>query len=140
MSIMSKKRKSFQDKLRRKCKNTTPSGSHVRWSTNTNYGRGTILIKSNANTHMFGHRGSKWFVDLVVDLDDYKLRKTAKGEYKSDPIGICLEKYSYEGENRYIEESETWAYLTLEELELIYNIAKEKINEINNDIQNEEKE
>lgn len=38
---MTKKRKSLQDKLRRKFK----------WKTNTNYNRGTILNKPDALTH-----------------------------------------------------------------------------------------
>lgn len=114
---MTKKRKSLQDKLRRKFK----------WKTNTNYNRGTILNKPDALTHFY--HDPKYTVDLRVNFDDYLIRREILyGDGRGVEIGLF--KYYVNGDGTYTAGERLTAYISMEELELIYKIAKEKRYEV----------
>lgn len=115
---MTKKRKSLQDKLRRKFK----------WKTNTNYNRGTILNKQDALIHLF--RNPKYAVDLRINFDDFQIRREILGNDESHGIEIGLFKYYIKDDGSYEPAERLTGYISLEELELIYKIAKEKKFEV----------
>lgn len=115
---MTKKRKSLQDRLRRKFK----------WKTNTNYNRGTILEKQDALTHIYWD--PKYMIDLRVNFDDFQIRREILGKDESHGIEIGLFKYHIKDDGSYEAAERLTGYISLEELELIYKIAKEKKFEI----------
>lgn len=110
---MTKKRKSLQNKLRRKFK----------WSTNTNYNRGTILIKPNASTHLYHE--PRYVIDIAFDVDDYALRRRFLSGIGND-VQLTLTKYDIRNDGLYEQVDEITSYISLEELELICKIAREK--------------
>lgn len=110
---MSKLRKKLQDRLRRVFK----------WSTNTNYNRGTMLIKPNASTHLY--TDPKYVIDLCVDIDDQRILND-----KERAIAIGLIRYNNTEFGIRTRGANMYACISFEELELIYNIAKEKMNEM----------
>ena len=114
---MTKRRKSLQDKLRRKFK----------WSTNTNYNRGTTLIKQDSLTHLY--HNPRYVVDLSVYIDDFGIRQEILGK---DCRGITIElnKYNVRDDGSYIHDTKLTGYIGAEELELIYRILKEKESEV----------
>lgn len=116
---MTKKRKSLQDKLRRKFK----------WSTNTNYNRGTILIKPNASTHILHH--PKYVTDLAINIGDYQLRRDL---LNGDGYGIeiSMTKYDLCDSETYDKKETLYSYITPEELEIICKIIREKQMEVMN--------
>lgn len=127
---MSKIRKKLQDKLRRK----------YSWSTNTDHNSGAMLIKSNASSHM-NARKDKYVIDLSVYISDYIARKKIHDSKKSHDlreIVLYLTKCKQQSDGTFkYDRPQLEAYLSFEELELIYNIAKEYIEEIRSDISNE---
>lgn len=114
---MTKRRKSLQDKLRRKFK----------WSTNTNYNRGTTLIKQNSLTHLY--HDPRYAVDLSVYIDDFGIRQEILGK-DCQVITIELNKYNVRDDGTYEHDSRLTGYIHAEELELIYKILKEKETEV----------
>lgn len=115
---MTKKRKSLQDRLRRKFK----------WKTNTNYNRGTILGKQDALTHLY--HNPRYTVDLRINFDDFQIRREILGNDESHGIEIGLFKYYIKDDGFYEAAERLTGYISLEELELIYKIAKEKEFEV----------
>ena len=127
---MSKIRKKLQDKLRRK----------YSWSTNTNHNSGAMLIKPNASSHMTA-RKDKYVIDLSVYIDDYIAKRKLRGSKESHAWGeivLYLTKYNQQADGTFkYDRPQLEVRLSFEELELIYNIAKEYIEEIRSDISNE---
>ena len=118
---MSTLRKKAQDKLRRKFK----------YSTNDNYGRGTILIKSDESVRYSQRLDNGQFVDydecydLAVVMEN-RVYSTSSG----NPIRFHITKFQDFGENalaenRYKELGEYSVGISLEELDLIHQIAHE---------------
>lgn len=114
---MTKKRKSLQDKLRRK----------FGWHTNTNYNRGTILEKLGVASHTY--HDPKYVIDLHVDFDDWQIRREVLN-HEEHGVGITLYKYSINKDGSFLRAERLTSRITLKELELIYKIAKEKEFEI----------
>lgn len=114
---MTKLRKSLQDKLRRK----------FGWQTNTNYNRGTILIKPNACTHLYHE--PKYVIDLAINIDDWRLRRNL---VQGDKCGIEVvqTKSEFTSDRQYVNKEELVSYISVEELDLVHRIVHEKIAEI----------
>lgn len=114
---MTKRRKSLQNKLRRKFK----------WSTDTNYNRGTSLTKQDSFTHLY--HDPRYVVDLSIYIDDFGIRQEILGK---DCRGITIElnKYKVRDDGSYIADTKLAGYIGYEELELIYKILKEKESEV----------
>lgn len=116
---MTKKRRRLMDRLRKK----------FGWQTNTNYNRGTMLICPEATRYT--RRRPAEVRDLSFYIDDYETRNRILGNSHGNDIAISVTRCFYsEEEQRYISDLTLEAHLTFEELELIYNIAKEKELEI----------
>lgn len=116
---MTKKRRRLMDRLRKK----------FGWQTNTNYNRGTMLICPEATRYTM--RRPMEVHDLSFYIDDYETRNRIFGNGHGNDIEISVTLCFYsEWEKRYIENLTLEAHMTFEELELIYNIAKEKELEI----------
>lgn len=114
---MTKARKNLQGKLRRK----------FGWSTNTNYNRGTILEKQDASTHLY--HDPKYVTDLCINFRDGMIwREIVVGDNRA--VEISLTKYNVNDDETYTEAEALTGYISLEELEIIYKIAKEKRFEI----------
>lgn len=110
-------RKKAQDKLRRKYK----------YSTNDNYGRGTILYK--ADTKVYHHIDGFDFVEDMNIIMDNNI-----SWHPDSPIHIEITKYRDNGENvpkdkRYVKLGTNGIALTLEELDLIHTIAHQMSEE-----------
>lgn len=119
---MTKKRKNLQDRLRRK----------FGWSTNTNYNRGTILEKPEASSHL--NHDPKYVTDLCVNFHDYGIRREIFEGNGRSSIEITLYKYKINEDETYTMTEALAGRISLDELELIYKIAKEKKFEICRDI------
>lgn len=116
---MTKKRRRLMDRLRKK----------FGWKTNTNYNRGTLLICPEATRYTM--RRPMEIHDLAVYIDDYETRNRLFGINHGNDIVIYVTRCFYsKEEKRYISDLTLEAHMTFEELELIYNIAKEKELEI----------
>lgn len=116
---MTKKRRRLMDRLRKK----------FGWQTNTNYNRGTMLICPEATKYSILRPME--LHDLSVYIDDYQTRNRLFGTNYGNDITISVTRCFYsKEEKRYISDLTLEAHLTFEELELIYNIAKEKELEI----------
>lgn len=120
---MTKARRNLQGRLRRK----------FGWSTNTKYNRGTILDKQDDLTHLY--RGLKYVTDLRINFDDRQIwKEIVKGGNLA--VAISLTKYNVNDDETYTKVEALTGYISLEELELICKIAKEKKFEICRDILN----
>lgn len=119
---MSKKRKNLQAKLRRK----------YNYQTNTNYDRGVMLIKPNAESYMLPHRKDKHVVDMALYIDAYQVRRIMSGDKSKHlkELRLYLTKLRPIDNNHWEEFDNTEIHLSFEELELLYNIAKEAIYDI----------
>lgn len=99
-----------------------------------------MLIKSNALSHMTA-RKDKYVIDLSVYVSDYIARRKLRGSkklYVQEEIILYLTKRNQQSDGSFERERPPLeARLSFEELELIYNIAKEYIEEIRSDISNE---
>lgn len=114
---MTKARKNLQGKLRRK----------FGWSTNTNHNRGTILEKQDASTHLY--HGPKYVTDLGINFRDGMIwREIVVGDNRA--VEINLTRYNINNDRTYTKPEALTGYISLEELELICKIAKEKKFEI----------
>lgn len=125
---MSKQRKRLMDRIRRKFK----------WESNTNYNRGTMLIKPYAAA--YSNLPSPYVNDLSIYFNDYFIRRNIiQGEKSPLEIEITLTKYIITDDEKrpYIRDSSLIGHLTFEELELVYQIAKEKRNEIESELKGE---
>ncbi len=115
---MSLARKKAQDKLRRK----------YGYSTNDNYGRGTILYKEDPEVH---HHIDGY--DVTYDMNICMNNNI--GWHSDSPIEIQISKYRDNGSttvkksNRYDKLSESFIFLSLEELDLIHTIAHQMADE-----------
>lgn len=126
---MTDKRKKLQDKLRRK----------FGFSTNNNRNRGTILIKPNATViNYISEGGIKYSIvrDLAVVMDS-----TIRNKF---PIYLHITEYTDYGEKvpedeRFKENDDYFIPLSLEELNIINDIANE-MNEENDWIDQIKKE
>ena len=121
MAKMSEARKKVQSILRRK----------FNWRSNTNYNRGCILLKEDANNNDAKKKGSKLVktlngvsylpvVDLTVCMDYVPMSKSTQ-------IQISLTEYADFGlsmPDRFEKLSSIGAYMSFEELELVYQAAK----------------
>ncbi len=118
MAKMSNIRKKAQDKLRRK----------YNYSTNDNYGRGTILYKEDTESYHYID-GYDITYDMNICMDD-NIRL-----HPNSPIEICISKYrdnggvSAEKPNRYEKLSDNSISISLEELDLIHTIAHQMAEE-----------
>ena len=116
---MSDIRKKAQDKLRRKYK----------YSTNDNYGRGTILYKTDPS--FYRHKdGYNTVYDMNIVMDNNI------SWHPDTPIEINITKYRDNGENapegkRYDELGTNGISISLEELDLIHTIAHQMSEENN---------
>lgn len=114
---MTKIRKKAQDKLRRK----------YGYSTNDDYGRGTILYKADEEVHQ-----SAYGYDYVNDLNIYMDGNISW--HPDSQIRFGISKYRDDGVNapegqRYIELGTNEISITLEELDLIHTIAHQMSEE-----------
>ena len=117
---MSKIRKSIQAKLRRKFK----------WSTNTNYNRGAMFEKMDANPYYVKRSDFKKTVDIMVYCGN---------NFENDGlIEINLAKYGISDPDRPLIESSINAYISFDELELLYNAIKQYRDEIDEEEMNNE--
>ena len=121
MAKMSEARKKIQSTLRRK----------FNWRSNTNYNRGCILLKEDVSNNDAKKKGSKFIktlngvnylpvVDLAVCMDYVPMSKNTQ-------IRITLTEYADYGlsmPDRFEELSSIGAYMSFEELELVYQAAK----------------
>lgn len=109
---MTKRRKSLQDKLRRKFGWRTLSEPHIGW---------TCLIKEKNEVYSYKNASN----DLFVTLNEMALWGELIGKNYGKGVLIEIRRYddftAKEKDVRYLSAS-----LTFEELETIYNIAKEK--------------
>ena len=114
-------RKRLQDKLRQK----------FGWKTWSQNNRFTSLIKPEAMRYSHPKRKDKHTISLTIDIFDHRIKERLLGEpaYMGD-LTITLTKHKQldDGTTEAVEHLET--YLTLEELEMIYRIAKEKEMEV----------
>lgn|SRR5574344_35661 len=119
---MSKKRKNLQAKLRRK----------YNYQTSTNYNRGVMLIKPNAESYLFPHHTDKHVVDMALYVDAYQVRKIMSGDKNEHlkELRLYLTKLRPIGNDHWEKFDKTEIHLSFEELELLYNIAKEAIYDI----------
>ena len=120
MSI-TKVRKRLQDKLR----------SRFGWKTWSQNNRFTSLIKPEAMRYYHPRRADKYTISLTIDIFDYRIKERLLGKpvYMGDlTITLTKNKQLDDGTTEAVEHLET--YLTLEELEMIYKIAKEKEMEV----------
>lgn len=109
---MSKIRKSLQAKLRRKFK----------WSTNNNYNRGAMFEKMDVNPYYVKRSDFKKTVDIMVYCgNDFG---------NNGMIEINLAKYDINNPDRPLIESSVNAYISFDELELLYNAIKQYRDEI----------
>lgn len=120
--IMSPERKKAQDKLRRK----------YGYSTNTNYGRGTILYKTSdaGYVHNDGH---EVILDVSICMDS-NIVWSFNDKGQSTPIEIRTTKYKDNGktvpkDKRYTKTDESSILLSLEELNLINTVAHQMAEE-----------
>lgn len=105
---MSKTRKRLQDKLRRKFK----------WETRNNHGSGTYLIKPNA-FHPLSRPGEELALDMAFYIDWTEIyHKTG------NDISVYLTKLKKSENGNWDEMCTLVGCLSFEELEMIYNIAK----------------
>lgn len=128
---MSKKRKNLQAKLRRK----------YNYQTSTDYGRGVMLIKPNAETYLLPHRDiDKHVVDMALYIDAYQVRRIMSGDKSKHLKELCLHltKHRPTENNCWEEADKMEIYLSFEELELLYNIAKEAIYDIKEEMRNDQ--
>lgn len=107
---MSKERKKAQDKLRRK----------YGYSTNNNYGRGTVLYKQCPDT--ITRDGNKYVEDMNIVMN-HNIHWNP-----TSPIQVYTSEYQDNGEKsppgkRYEPISEHLILLSLEELDLIHTVA-----------------
>lgn len=109
---MTKKRKNLQDKLRRK----------FGWKTHANTGTGWVsLSKEKAEVYSHKHISN----DLIVAFSESALWGELMG--KSWGKGIVIEIDQYDDSAKESKPlTDLSVSLTFEELEIIYNIAKEK--------------
>ena len=109
---MTKRRKSLQDKLRKRFGWKTISNSHTGW---------TSLIKEK--NEVYSHKNAS--NDLFVTFNETALWGELIGKHYGKGVLIEIRRYddfpAKEKDVRYLSAS-----LTFEELEIIYNIAKEK--------------
>ena len=109
---MTKRRKSLQDKLRRK----------FGWKTHPNPGTGWVsLSKEKAEVYSHKHTSN----DLIVAFDEHSLWGELMGKSWGKGIVIQIDHYDDSTEEPKLLE-DLQVGLTFEELETIYNIAKEK--------------
>ena len=123
MAKMSDIRKKAQDKLRRK----------FGYSTNDNYGRGTILYKADKRIY---HKCEGYDVvrDMNVVIDSRIPWHQFDLSEVPSPIDINIASYKDYGEaapenKRYVHIGEIGITLSLEELDLIHTIAHEMADE-----------
>ena len=116
--MMSEIRKKAQNKLRRK----------YNYSTNDNYGRGTILYKEDPET--YHHKdGYDFTYDMNICMDNNII------SHPNSPIEIRISKYRDNGgvfaekPNRYEKLSDNSISISLEELDLIHTIAHQMAEE-----------
>lgn len=109
---MTKKRKSLQDRLRRKFGWRTSSTPSTGW---------TGLLKEKAN--VYSHK--RISNDLAIALDETMLWGEVLGTNWGKGITIDIHQYDDSTEKAKVLKSLSVS-LTFEELEMIYNIAKEK--------------
>lgn len=109
---MTKKRKSLQDKLRRK----------FGWKTHPNLGTGWVsLSKEKAEVYSHKHISN----DLIVAFSESALWGEFMGKSWGKGIVIEIDQYDDSAkESKLLKDLSV--SLTFEELEMIYNIAKEK--------------
>ena len=109
---MTKKRKSLQDKLRRK----------FGWKTSSMPSTGWVgLFKEKARGHAYKHISN----DLAIALDETMLWGEVIGANWGKGVVIEISQYDDSTEKAKVLKSLS-VNLTFEELEMIYNIAKEK--------------
>ena len=121
---MSDIRKKAQDKLRKK----------FGYSTNDNYGRGTILYRQDSESHKIysnDEYGITYDINIVMNNRLFGSQK---------PIEICTTQYADYGKDvpedkRYKKLHEHTAFLSLEELDLIHAIAHQMAEENDWDLQ-----
>lgn len=109
---MTKKRKSLQDKLRRKFGWKTAQMPRTGW---------TGLLKEKANVYSYKRISN----DLAIALDETLLWGEVIGASWGKGIVIEIKQYDDSTEKAKVLKSLS-VNLTFEELEMIYNIAKEK--------------
>lgn len=112
--MMTKQRKNLQDKLRRKF-----GWRSERWHS----GGGTTSLRKDKAANFSLRKTS---TDLVVNLNPRELwNELAIGKSYNQGITIGLQQYDDSSEHPKLTKA-LFANITFEELELIYNIAKEK--------------
>ena len=119
---MSPERKKAQDKLRRK----------YGYSTNDNYGRGTILYKTSDDGYVHND-GHEVILDVSICMDS-NIVWSFNDKGQSTPIEIRTTKYKDNGktvpkDKRYTKTDETLILLSLEELNLINTVAHQMAEE-----------
>lgn len=123
---MTKERKRLMNRLRRK----------YQWKSDTNYGSGTTLIKADAATWL--HKQIPEANDLSIYINDYDIRRQLMDKKHRNDITIRIHRYALNTKNNTWKAIETvYAFLSFDELELIYQIAKEKRNEIADEMKGE---
>ena len=120
---MTKKRKSLQDKLRRKFGWKTTNISNARW---------TGLLKEKAEVCSYKLISNDQTIalnetalDLSIEFDEFMLLGEALGADFGKGITIDVREYDDPADKTKIRKTLSVG-LTFEELETIYNIAKEK--------------
>lgn len=109
---MTKKRKSLQDKLRRKFGWKTTCTPSIGW---------TGLLKEKAEVYSYRRISN----DLAIAFDEHTLWGEVLGKSWGKGITIDIHQYDDSTEKAKVLKSLSVS-LTFEELEMIYNIAKEK--------------
>lgn len=111
---MTKKRKSLQDKLRRKFGWKTDNNLFSGWST---------LSKEKATLYLSNQK--KFSNDLNVELSCTQLWNEVMGKSYGKGVVITINQYDDSAKESKLL-NDLSVSLTFEELEMIYNIAKEK--------------
>lgn len=121
---MTTKRKSLQDKLRRK----------FGWHTNNNSKVGRTRLHKLGTSHDCVNN-KETVTDIYVYIHDYQLKESILNG-QEEAISIWLVKYIMKNGERWKRVDLFGSCITLEELELIYKIAKEKVFEVCSEMSN----